>query len=128
MDTTRMDTTRPLPAFFGVPGKRSHLRLSRLTGVALTVLVMAIGLGVMRAGAETVKFTYDERGRLTGVAYGSSSSIQYEYDAAGNVVTVRETVIGMSDEASDAGDADNLEPLPPQSMTSAATATDDLMP
>jgi YD repeat-containing protein len=44
--------------------------------------------------ADTVKYSYDDAGRLTIVDYGNGKSIAYTYDSAGNllsrVVTARE--------------------------------------
>ena len=98
------------------------MRLSRLTGVVLMVLVIAVGFGLARVGAETVKFTYDERGRLTSATYGSSGRIQYKYDAAGNIATVEESLIVGAGAASQADDANSQEPFPPQSMASLTAA------
>jgi YD repeat-containing protein len=57
-------------------------QLSNGIRTMLKVLVMAAGL----ASAETVRYTYDDAGRLVRVDYGSGKSIIYTYDPAGNLL------------------------------------------
>src|ERR1700682_5071484 len=37
--------------------------------------------------AQTVNYTYDAAGRLTGVSYPNGTAITYTYDAAGNLLS-----------------------------------------
>uniref|UniRef100_UPI00112CB701 IPT/TIG domain-containing protein n=1 Tax=Methylibium rhizosphaerae TaxID=2570323 RepID=UPI00112CB701 len=62
-------------------------RLGRLTGIPLmlAVLCLAFPLG---ASAQ-VRYHYDELGRLVGAVAPDGSSVQYEYDGAGNITAVR---------------------------------------
>ena len=39
------------------------------------------------ATAQTVNYTYDAAGRLTGVAYPNGTTISYTYDPAGNLLS-----------------------------------------
>jgi YD repeat-containing protein len=58
-------------------------------------LAMAGGLA-----AQTVNYTYDAAGRLTGVSYPNGTTISYTYDAAGNLLSRQVT----SSAASPSGD------------------------
>lgn len=42
----------------------------------------------IHAATTTVTYTYDDQDRLTGVDLGGSSAIAYEYDDAGNILSV----------------------------------------
>jgi YD repeat-containing protein len=46
--------------------------------------------------AETVNYTYDAAGRLTGVSYPNGTTITYTYDAAGNLLSRQVTAPGAS--------------------------------
>ena len=48
------------------------------------------------AFAGSVKYAYDDAGRLTSVDYGDGSSIVYTYDKAGNLLTRTTTAVGSS--------------------------------
>jgi len=60
------------------------MRQLLLVGVIL-VLVSALAW----AEETTVRYTYDEAGRLVGVSYGTNGQIEYVYDAAGNLIERR---------------------------------------
>lgn len=93
----------------------------------LIALFSTILLGIFPLGAETVKLTYDEQGRLTSATYGSSGTIQYKYDAAGNVVTVQETVTIGTAADSEGDDAKGQGSVPLQSVANGAGNTDPLV-
>jgi YD repeat-containing protein len=63
-------------------------------------LVLACALP---AAADTVRYSYDDAGRLTKVEYGSGQSITYTYDGAGNLLARTVTVPGSGDPAPAAG-------------------------
>ena len=46
--------------------------------------------------AQTVNYTYDAAGRLTGVSYPNGTAITYTYDAAGNLLSRQVTSSGSS--------------------------------
>ncbi len=52
----------------------------------MALLIMAFIAGVPGAEAETVSYTYDANGRLTGADYGDGLIIGYTYDANGNLL------------------------------------------
>src|SRR5260370_12250812 len=60
--------------------------IRRVLGTAALILTALL--------ADTVKYSYDDAGRLTIVDYGNGKSIAYTYDSAGNllsrVITARE--------------------------------------
>jgi YD repeat-containing protein len=116
-------------AFFttkwGDPSMNKYLKTS---AVIMAVLIYGMIWACSVCRAETVKFSYDEQGRLTSATYGSSGSIQYEYDAAGNVVTAQETVTIATAVDSAGDDAKDRGPMRPQSLASAACDTDPLVP
>jgi len=49
--------------------------------------------------AQTVNYTYDAAGRLTGVSYPNGTAITYTYDAAGNLLSRQVTSSGSSPSA-----------------------------
>jgi len=54
-------------------------------------LLLAIGVAAVWAGqasAQSVSYSYDAMGRLTGASYNNGSTITYAYDAAGNRTSV----------------------------------------
>ena len=61
-----------------------------------TVLTAILALSAV-AQSETVQFTYDSGGRLTGVYYSGGKSITYVYDASGNLLRRKTTLITDSD-------------------------------
>jgi len=57
--------------------------------------------------AQTVNYTYDAAGRLTGVSYPNGTAITYTYDAAGNLLSsnvVRLERIGGSEREGQKGE------------------------
>ena len=50
----------------------------------LCCILLACALPV---AADTVRYTYDDAGRLTTVDYGSGKTIAYTYDKAGNLLS-----------------------------------------
>ncbi len=79
-----------------VPGAAQGLHgLKRSRWKKGAVLIVGLLLGTIPAAAQSVTYTYDAAGRLTGFAWStpspaSSGAIAYAYDAAGNLV-LRET-------------------------------------
>ena len=53
--------------------------------------------------AETVNYTYDAAGRLTGVSYPNGTAITYTYDAAGNLLSRQVTSSGSSPSSNQKG-------------------------
>lgn len=68
--------------------------------LAATLLVWSLA-----AGAE--HYRYDEAGRLTWVVYDDLSSIQYTYDANGNLVEIATTNAAVAGDADGDGDVDD---------------------
>src|SRR2546423_5361104 len=63
-----------------MPGRR---RLEQLAMRAIgSIALMIAGLC-----ADTVRYSYDDAGRLTSVDYGSGKTIAYTYDNAGNLLS-----------------------------------------
>lgn len=58
----------------------------------LAALGCFLTLGV--ALADTVRYTYDDAGRLTKVDYGNGQTITYTYDSAGNLLSRTVTSAG----------------------------------
>ena len=52
------------------------------------VAIMLVGMIVSSAYAATATYTYDNLNRLTHVSYDNGNSIEYTYDAAGNITRV----------------------------------------
>lgn len=59
--------------------------------------VLCTSLMAATAQSEQVQYTYDRTGRLTGVYSSSGNSVTYVYDAAGNLLRRKTTVISDSD-------------------------------
>ena len=57
--------------------------------VIAVVLVMVAGIPTQfaHANGNTISYTYDDAGRLTGVEYPNGSAIDYTYDATGNLLS-----------------------------------------
>lgn len=53
--------------------------------------------------AQTVNYTYDAAGRLTGVSYPNGTVITYTFDAAGNLLSRQVTSSGSSPSANQKG-------------------------
>jgi len=51
--------------------------------IKLLLLLLSAAL----VSAATLKYTYDDAGRLTQVDYGNGQAITYTYDAAGNLLS-----------------------------------------
>lgn len=52
------------------------------------ILMSVIGLFSINCFAGSATYTYDNLGRVTKVTYSNGKSITYNYDAAGNRITV----------------------------------------
>ncbi|WP_228128783.1 RHS repeat domain-containing protein [Acinetobacter courvalinii] len=52
------------------------------------MLMSVIGLFSINCFAGSATYTYDNLGRVTKVTYSNGKSITYNYDAAGNRITV----------------------------------------
>jgi YD repeat-containing protein len=70
----------------------------RLTLFILILLMVLTCFGQ----SQSVTYTYDDAGRLTGVDYGNGTSIAYTYDKAGNLLS--RVVAGKGDGAAAAKD------------------------
>lgn len=77
--------------------------------VRLTMLLLAgVAIANQAMLADSVTYTYDTAGRLTGVNYGNGQSLSYTYDASGNIT--RKTAVVITDMENDGMD-DNWERL-----------------
>lgn len=57
--------------------------------VALGILSIALGLPKENRGASNSQsYTYDSAGRLTQVTYGDGYTLNYSYDANGNILSI----------------------------------------
>ncbi len=54
--------------------------------ICLLVLLMFLCSQTALANSNSVTYSYDDAGRLTGVEYPNGSTITYEYDNAGNLL------------------------------------------
>lgn len=57
-------------------------------------IILCLTLSLL-SGATTVKYTYDEAGRLVQVRYGSDVTVSYTYDAAGNLLRRQVTLAAV---------------------------------
>ncbi|MFQ5528392.1 MAG: RHS repeat domain-containing protein [Thermoanaerobaculia bacterium] len=77
---------------------------------ALAAAVLSVLLLVLTATpASAERFQYDPAGRLTRVIYDDLSSITYEYDPNGNVLSVTTTAAGSPGDADLDGDVDDAD-------------------
>jgi YD repeat-containing protein len=84
-----------------------------------------IGLAVAGAlAAQTVNYTYDAAGRLTGVSYPNGTTITYTYDPAGNLLS-RQVTSGASQSADSKGKGQKAKTAakPTKSEASASTSS-----
>src|SRR5260370_26152880 len=100
-----------IPVLRMAAGYTNMHTMRRVLGTAALILTALL--------ADTVKYSYDDAGRLTGVDYGNGKSIAYTYDSAGNLLT-RAVTAGEQSPAAKKRKADKAVPsllkseFPPQ--------------
>jgi YD repeat-containing protein len=71
-----------------------------MPGFSFRVLLLsALFLASPRTTAETVRYSYDQAGRLVAVEYGGGKTIRYTYDKSGNLLK-RTVETGATSQAS----------------------------
>jgi YD repeat-containing protein len=83
---------------------------SSSTGGARPILLPVLGLflvSLLALPAYSERFHYDAVGRLVRVIYDDLSSITYEYDANGNLLSVTTTAAGPAGDTDLDGDVDD---------------------
>ena len=66
--------------------RKDFLRMRLILLILITICVIASNVI-----ADTVKYTYDDAGRLTKAYYGNGRTITYTYDKAGNIIAKKVT-------------------------------------
>lgn len=69
--------------------------------IGLTTLIAAVVVFAYDATAREVQYEYDSLSRLTRVIYDSCTTVEYDYDAAGNITATRTLVDNSADDDCD---------------------------
>lgn len=81
----------------------------RRRSVFTVLLLASFCVPFAPASASAARFQYDPAGRLVRVIYADLSSIAYEYDASGNLLSVTTTGSGSPGDADLDGDIDDAD-------------------